>query len=354
MLLTNVGTPDEPTPRGLRRYLKQFLSDPRVIEVNRVGWWVLLHGVILRTRPKRSAHAYKRIWTAAGSPLRLYSEEQRQALATRLDARFGDQLRVAVGMGYGEPSIASALAQLKAQNCRRVLVFPLFPQYSSATVGSTYDAVFGELQRWRWVPELRTIGSYHDEPLYIAALATSVRRHWEAHGEPQRLLLSFHGLPKRYFLNGDPYYCHCQKTARLLVDALQWHPDRIFISFQSRFGREEWLKPYTDATLAQWAKEKLSRIDVICPGFSADCLETLEELALQNKEDYQQAGGGDYHYIPALNDDAGHIDALEAVILRNLQGWTAARADPQELQLQAQLATSKSAQFQGAPVAEDP
>ena len=284
VLLTNLGTPDAPTTQAVRRYLAEFLSDTRVIELSPLLWQPILHGIILRFRPRKSAAAYRRIWTDNGSPLLSISKRQTGRVDAALTRDLPDAAVVtALGMRYGTPSIASALAFLRAANVRRLLVFPLYPQYSAATTGSTLDAVADVLKGWRWVPELRFINHYHDDAAYVEALADSVRRHQQQHGRPDRLLISFHGLPKQYFLAGDPYFCHCQMTARVLAERLGLNPDQYAVSFQSRFGPREWLQPYTDKLLLQWAKTGIGNVQVICPGFSADCLETLEEIAMLNR-----------------------------------------------------------------------
>lgn len=322
VLLANLGTPDAPTPRALRRYLRQFLSDPRVVELPRPLWWVILHLFVLTTRPRRSARLYRRIWTVEGSPLLVISRRQAANLQQALRARLGARLHVALGMRYGDPSLAAALGELRSWGCQRILVLPLYPQYSSATTGSTLATVFATLANWRWIPELRTVTSYHDHSGYLAALAASLRQVWESEGEPQRLLISFHGLPSRAVLAGDPYFCHCQKTARLLAEALGLAEGRWEVAFQSRFGRQKWLQPSTDATLRRWGSERLAAVDVVCPGFAADCLETLEEIAETNREIFQRAGGGRFRYVPALNDRADHIAALADLCLTHVQGWT--------------------------------
>jgi ferrochelatase len=327
LLLTNVGSPAAPTRQALKKYLAQFLSDPRVIENQGIVWKLILHGIILRTRPKRSAHAYSQIWTDDGSPLLAIARRQARGIAALLETRIGSPLHVAVGMGYGTPSIAEALGELRDKGCRRILVLPLFPQYASATVGSTFDGVASALARWRWVPELRMIGQYHDEPAYIQALAASVREFWSREGRPDRLLVSFHGLPKRCLLEGDPYYCQCHKTGRLLADALELPSDRWFLAFQSRFGREVWLRPYTDETLKEWGRAGVQKVHAICPGFSADCLETIEEIGAENRDYFLSAGGGEFRYIPALNDRADHIEALAGIAMRHLSGWVVAREE---------------------------
>ena len=321
VLLTNLGTPDAPTPEALRRYLREFLSDPRVIELPRWKWWIILNLFVLPTRPRRSAEAYQRVWTEAGSPILLTSRAQAAGIAERLRARFASPIHVALGMRYGQPSIRHALDELREKGCRRILLLPLYPQYAGATTASTFDAVAGALQELRWIPELRTIHQYHDDPAYIRALAASVREAWDSDGPAQRLLMSFHGIPKRYFLAGDPYYCHCAKTARLLAEELDLAPEQWQLTFQSRFGREEWIQPYTDETLESWGREKLESVDVICPGFSADCLETIDEIDLENREVFEHAGGGRFRYIPALNERPDHLDALADLAARNLSGW---------------------------------
>lgn len=321
VLLVNLGTPEKPTAAAVRRYLAEFLSDPRVVEMNRWLWKLILHGIILRFRPKRAARAYRSIWTDSGSPLMVIGQRQLGALQKVLQTQSPAPIRVALGMSYGQPSIESALNELYRANVQRLLILPLYPQYSGSTTGSVFDAVTRVLQGWRNVPELRVITRYHDFPTYIDAVSNSIARHWEEHGEPERLLLSFHGLPKRYLLNGDPYFCECHKTARLVAEKLGLDEQRWQVAFQSRFGREEWLKPYTDHTLRDWARQGIKRVDVICPGFSADCLETLEEINMQNREIFLGHGGEQFHYIPALNDHPSHIEMLSALIHRHATGW---------------------------------
>ncbi len=321
ILITNLGTPDEPTPAAVRRYLKEFLWDPRVVEIPRPVWWLILHALVLTTRPRKSAHAYTQIWSDDGSPLMAYSKRQRDALEKSLETRIKGPVKVALGMRYGNPSIASALEELCAANARRILVFPLYPQHSAATTASTLDAVAMTLQQWRQVPDLRFIAQYHDQPGYIGALSSSIRQFWDRHGQPERLLFSFHGMPRRTLLAGDPYHCQCQKTARLVAEQLGLDDSAWIVAFQSLFGREEWLRPYANETLEQLGKQGLKSVDVVCPGFSADCLETLEEMALQNKRVFEQAGGGDYRYIPALNDAPEHISALSDIVMQNVSAW---------------------------------
>jgi len=321
VMVVNLGTPDAPTTGAVRRYLSEFLSDPRVIEMPRFLWWLILHGVILRVRPKRSAHAYAKVWTEDGSPLLHWSEKQRKGLARMLEAAMPGAVHVVLGMRYGNPSIADALEQLRSANVRRLLVLPLYPQYSATTTGSVFDGLAETLSRRRWLPDLRFVTGYHDETGYIDALAASIREFWADKGRGDHLVMSFHGLPRRYLKAGDPYHCQCQKTARLLADALYLKAEQWSISFQSRVGREEWLRPYTDERLVELASAGVSRVDVVCPGFSADCLETLEEIAMQNAELFAQSGGRSLEYIPALNARRDHLSFLTQLVLRNLQGW---------------------------------
>ncbi|HEY8010320.1 MAG TPA: ferrochelatase [Rudaea sp.] len=320
VLLVNLGTPTAPTTAAVRRYLAEFLSDPRVIETSRWLWWPILHGVILRVRPARSARAYASIWTPQGSPLRVQSEALTAALQEDLIRR-GTPVKVALAMRYGEPALAPAIAALQAAGVRRLLVLPLYPQFSAASTGSAFDATARALTRLRWPPELRFVNDYHDDTNCIDALATSVREYWREHGRAQRLLLSFHGLPQRCVDAGDPYFDQCQTTARLLRERLELNEDEMAVSFQSRVGREPWLQPYTDELLRRWPAENLRRVQVLCPGFAVDCLETLEEIALRYRETFLAAGGERLDYIPALNDSAAHVRALSALIRRHASGW---------------------------------
>lgn len=317
ILLTNLGTPDAPTTGALRSYLREFLWDSRVVEMPRWKWWLILNGIILNTRPAKSAAAYKRVWTESGSPLMQHSLSQRNALQQAL----GDNVHVELAMRYGNPSIATGLRNLREKGCTRLLVFPLYPQYSATTTGSTFDAVADELKSWRRVPELRMVGGYYDHPAYIAALAESVRRHWSEHGKPDRLLISFHGIPQRYFDGGDPYPCMCRKTGRLLAEALELKEGEWLVSYQSRFGKEPWVTPYTDETLRAWGAEGVGRVDVICPGFAADCLETIDEIGEENRDCFLKSGGLEFHYIQALNADDGHIKALAEIASLHFKGW---------------------------------
>lgn len=318
LLLTNLGTPEAPTAEALRPYLKQFLSDPRVIELPKWKWWPILNGIILRVRPAKSAALYRSIWTDQGSPLMKIGLDQTQKMAHLLNSEGHSHVEVKLAMRYGQPSIGQALQAFQDEGINRLIVLPLYPQYSGATGASTFDAVVSELGRWRWTPELHFINSYHDNPLYIQALANSVRQHIAQYGQPDKLMMSFHGMPQRYFDQGDPYYCFCQKTSRLLAEQLGMHKDQYLTCFQSRFGREPWLQPYTDETLTRLASEGVKHVAVICPGFSADCLETIEEIAEENQETFKEAGGETYHYIPALNDRDEHMRALYSVVQRYL------------------------------------
>ncbi len=322
ILLINLGTPDAPTAPAVRRYLKEFLSDPRVIEIPRVIWWLILNGIILNVRPRKSAAKYAQIWTPDGSPLLLNTRQQALMLKGFMGER-GVSVEVEYGMRYGNPSVASAMEQLKASNCDRILVLPLYPQYAASSSATALDAVWKVLQHARQVPDIRTVRHYHDHPGYIAALASSVRAHWANHGgRPDKLLISFHGVPRYTLDKGDPYHCECHKTGRLLAEALALSKDQYQVCFQSRFGRAEWLQPYFSPTLEKLGQEKTGRVDVICPGFSSDCLETLEEIALEGKATFLNAGGGEFHYIPALNVRETWIHALCDLVTQNLQGWT--------------------------------
>jgi ferrochelatase len=323
VLLSNIGSPAAPTAAALRPYLAQFLGDRRIIELPRWLWLPVLHGVILNTRPARSARLYQNIWTEEGAPLLVMSRRQAEGLRQRLAARSPVPVVVRLGMRYGSPSIAAGLRELWEAGARRVLVFPLFPQYSATTTASVFDAVFEELTRWRWLPELRTVGGYHRHPGYIAALADSLREHWAGHGAPGRLLFSFHGLPQSYAIKGDPYLNECRETARWVAEALSLKETEWAVSFQSRLGPVEWLRPYTDETLAQWGRAGVRDVHVVAPGFAADCLETLDELGRENKHIFESAGGVGYHYIPALNDRPQHLDMLADITLNHLQGWEA-------------------------------
>ena len=337
VLMVNLGTPAAPETGAVRRYLAEFLSDPRIIELPRWLWMIILHGVILRIRPARSAKAYREVWSAeTGSPLLSISRQQSAALAQELEKRFGDHVVVALGMRYAQPSIDSAITELEAANVRRMIVLPMYPQYSGTTTASVFDAVASRLQKTRWIPEMRFINQFCDHDAFIQALANSVRESWEANGRGDLLVTSYHGIPKRYLLSGDPYHCLCHKTSRLLAEALGLTSDKIRVVFQSRVGREEWLRPYCDETMKSLPAEGIKSIDVISPAFSADCLETIEEICGENREYFEENGGERFQYIPCLNDRQDHITFLGELIERHSQGWpeadkardmTAARAE---------------------------
>jgi ferrochelatase len=321
VLLVNLGTPDAPTARAVRPYLAEFLGDPRVIEYPRWLWWLILHGVILRIRPARSAHAYARVWTPAGSPLRVGSEKLAAALQTKLSQLAAGPVRVALAMRYGAPSVRAQIEQMQRAGVRRLLVLPLYPQYSGTSTGSVIDAVADTFKQLRWPPELRIINDYHADAGHIGALAQSIEQWWAMHGRGDKLLLSFHGIPQRYVAAGDPYLRQCQTTAHLLRERLGLNETQLITSFQSRVGREPWLQPYTDETVKRLASEGVKRLDVACPGFAVDCLETLEEIAMQNADFFTAASGEALRYIPALNDGNAQVDSLSALVLRHAQGW---------------------------------
>lgn len=320
ILLTNLGTPDEPTPPSLRTYLRQFLSDGRVIETPKAIWWFILNGIVLRTRPAKSAKAYQSVWTDDGSPLLLYTKKQKNLIKEKLEKKYSN-LVFDIGMRYGNPSIAQGLNNLRNQNCDRIIVLPLYPQYCAATTGSTFDAVALELQQWRWVPSLRFIGSYYDQPLYIQALKNSIEEFWSKNDKPKKLLFSYHGIPKKYLDKGDPYHCFCRKTTRLVAESMNLPKDSYMTTFQSRFGPAEWLQPYTDKTIESLAKEGTDDIHVISPAFSSDCLETIEELNEENREIFMDNGGKKFGYIPCLNDREDHILLLTSLLENELHGW---------------------------------
>lgn len=328
----NLGTPDEATAPALRRYLAEFLSDPRVVEIPRLLWWPILHGIILRTRPKKSAAKYASVWLPEGSPLKVWTEKQATLLRGYLGER-GHQVTVRYAMRYGNPSIASVLDELKAEGVTRVLVLPAYPQYSGTTTASVIDAVTAWSQPVRHLPEFRFVNRYHDDPGYIKALSRAIRAHWMAHGQGEHLVMSFHGVPERTLHLGDPYHCECQKTARLLAEQLGLAKDRYTLTFQSRFGKAKWLEPYTEPTLVAMAKKGSKSVDVVCPGFTSDCLETLEEINMEAREAFLHAGGQQFQYIPCVNDSPEWIRALADLAERHLQGWPTKVADnPMELQ----------------------
>jgi len=322
VLLVNSGTPRSPRPRDVRRFLQRMLSDPRIVELPRALWLPILHGLVLPFRPRRSARKYRKIWSAGGSPLLDLSERLRTELVGKLAQRMLAPFSVELGMLYGEPTVSDALARLRASGAQRILVLPLFPQYCGSTTGAVYDQVNGELRRWRWLPELRFVAEFHDDPGYIEALRASVTQHWEASGRTGHLLMSFHGIPERYFHQGDPYFCKCQKTARLLADELMLQEDEWSVSFQSRFGAAAWLKPYTLEVLREMPARDVKDVTVVCPGFSVDCLETLEEINMESREAFLRAGGARFEYVPALNARLEHARFLATLIAQHCQGWT--------------------------------
>ena len=344
ILLCNLGTPDAPTAPAVRRFLAEFLSDRRVVEVPRAIWLLILHGIVLRVRPARSAAKYATIWMPEGSPLTYWTDKQAKLLAGYLGER-GHVVTVRWAMRYGSPSIASVMDELKALRATRILVLPLYPQYSATTTASICDAVYAWAGQVRALPELRFVGHYHDDPAYIGALAKRVSDHWMVHGRPDRLVLSFHGVPRRTLTLGDPYHCECLKTARLLTERLQLKAGFVAVTFQSRLGRAEWLQPYTEPTLIELARSGVKRVDVLCPGFTSDNLETLEEIDQEGRAAFMHAGGAEFNHIPCLNDQHEWIAALAALAIRHLQGWptTAAPAEANELEVQRRRALDRGA-----------
>ena len=331
VLYCNLGTPDEPTAPALRRYLAEFLSDPRVVEIPRALWLLILHGIILRIRPKKSAAKYASIWLPEGSPLKVWTRTQAAMVGETLTAR-GHHVEVRYAMRYGNPSIASQLDQCKTDGINRVLILPAYPQYSATTSASVFDAVYAWAGKVRRLPEFRFINHYHDNAGYIDALAAKVRAHWQANGQAEKLIMTFHGVPERTLHLGDPYHCECYKTARLLAEKLGLSKSRFQVTFQSRFGKAKWLEPYTEPTLIALAQGGLKSVDLICPGFTGDCLETLEEINLEARHAFIEAGGEKFAYIDCLNDSAAWINALTDIAEQHLLGWnTQSAVDPQAL-----------------------
>ncbi|MEO8156781.1 MAG: ferrochelatase [Betaproteobacteria bacterium] len=321
ILLINLGTPVAPTATAVRPYLREFLSDPRVVEISRPLWWLILNCFVLPLRPRKSAQKYALIWTTEGSPLAVHTARQATLLKGYLGERIKTPHVVAWAMRYGQPSIEKALRGLREQGCDRILVLPLYPQYAGSTTASAFDAVFDTVKKMRNAPALRFVKQYHDHSAYVAALAKSVNDYWATNGRPDKLLMSFHGVPRFTLDRGDPYHCQCHTTARLLREELGLAADRVVVTFQSRFGRAQWLQPYTLQTVRELGKRKTGRLDVICPGFVSDCLETLEEIGVENKSAFLQAGGGEFHYIPCLNERHEWIQALARIAAENLHGW---------------------------------
>lgn len=320
LLLVNLGSPDQPTAAATRRYLAEFLSDPRVVEIPRAVWWLVLHGIILNTRPAKSAAKYATVWTPEGSPLVTGTRRLATRLQESLDAQ-GHAVVVKTAMRYGNPSIPDMLDELRSQGATRVLVLPLYPQYAAATTASVWDGVAKWSAQARQLPEFRFVNRYGDDPSLVHALADSVQRHWAAHGRAEKLVMSFHGLPERSLHLGDPYHCECHKAARLLAEALGLPQDAWQVTFQSRFGKAQWLRPYTEPTLKDMAAAGVKSVDVVCPGFAVDCLETLEEIAQEAREAFLEAGGESFRYIPCLNDDPLAVQAMTKIALQHLQGW---------------------------------
>lgn len=343
VLLINLGTPDAPTAQALRPYLEEFLSNPRVIEVPKLIWWPILYGLILPFRPKKSAEKYAQVWMPEGSPLKVHTERQTQLLREALQTRLPHPPIVEYAMNIGKPSVAMVLTKMQQQGCERILVIPLFPQYAASSTAAAMDNVFDVLKKMRNQPSIRTIKQYHDHPGYIAALAKNIRDYWDMHGRPDKLIISFHGTPRTSLDKGDPYHCACQKTGRLLAEALDLNSDQYSVCFQSRFGRAEWLTPYTAQTLTQLGKDQTRRVDVVCPGFVSDCLETLEEIAIEAKNTFIRAGGKEFHYIPCLNEHSDWIQTLADIACTHLQGWLDSEATEEEANLSRKLALEMGA-----------
>ena len=336
ILLINLGTPEAPTKAALRPYLKEFLSDPRVVEIPRPIWWLILNGVILNTRPKKSAAKYAAIWTKDGSPLKVHTGKQAKLLKGWLGEKIASPLMVEYAMRYGQPAIDATLARMKANGCERILLLPLYPQYAASSTATALDVALTWWGKLRNQPALRSVRSYHDHPAYIAALVANIHAYWQRHGRPDVLLISFHGVPRYTLDKGDPYHCECRKTARLLTEGLGLNEQQYRVTFQSRFGRAEWLQPYTDKTLSELGKAGKKRVDVVAPGFTSDCLETLEELAIEGRGSFIQAGGKEFNYIPALNEHPAWIDALGQIALENLGGWVSATLDKEAAERERQ------------------
>ena len=321
VMLVNLGTPDEASVKAVREFLDEFLSDPRVVESPRFLWWLVMNLIILRFRPRKVARAYASVWQPGGSPLMVYSRAQADALQNELDGHFPDYFKVSLAMRYGHPAIQDVMEEFRQQHCRYLLVVPMFPQYSATTTASIFDEVSRILKSWRLLPQMRMPMHYHDNASYIEALAMSVEASWQENGRGDKLLMSFHGLPQRYHKAGDPYFCECMKTARLLADRLGLEDSAWQAAFQSRFGREPWLQPYFDKTLTKLPASGVKSVDVICPGFAADCLETLEEVAQHDRDLFLKAGGERYHYIAALNDQESHVKMLGELVHNETQTW---------------------------------
>ena len=320
ILITNLGTPDKPNKKALKRYLKEFLSDPRVIEIPKFIWQTILRLLILNLRPQKSAKLYKTIWKKKNGPLLVMLEKQRRGIKKVLQNKLKN-VKIEIGMRYGNPSIKLGLERLRSKSCRKILILPLYPQYCAATTGSTFDKVTEILRKWRWIPEIRFVNNYFEESMYIECLVKSIKESWKKSGKTQKLIFSYHGVPKKYLLKGDPYYCFCQKTTRLVAERMKLKKKDYITTFQSKFGPGDWLQPYTDKTLEELPKKGIKKIHILSPGFSSDCLETLEELEVQNKEKFFSSGGERYNYIKCLNDDPQHLKMLGFLILNHIKGW---------------------------------
>ncbi len=343
VLLTNLGTPDRPDSAALRKYLREFLWDRRVVEVPRPVWWLILNLFIVPFRSPRSAAAYRRVWTERGSPLLFYTRDLARAMESEIE-RTMPGVKVYSAMRYGDPSIGAALEQARRDNVQRLIVLPMYPQYSASTTASVFDGLAAALKKVRWLPELRIVNHYHDSEAWVEAVADRIRAWREKHGEADKLLFSFHGIPKQYLLKGDPYYCQCQSSARRIADRLKLDPEDWLVSFQSRLGKAEWLKPYTDQTLLQMAADGVRRVQVVCPGFAVDCLETIDEIGVENREAFEQAGGERLEYIPALNSGADHARLLCELCWQHGQGWPEfgqrPAVDEKQLEARAQRAVA--------------
>ena len=342
VLLCNLGTPDAPTPSAVRRYLAEFLGDHRVVEIPQWIWKIILHGIILRVRPAKSAAKYASIWTEQGSPLKVWTQAQAEGLQQRF-TQHNQNVMVRYAMRYGSPSIPNVLNEFKSQGVTRVLVLPAYPQYSGTTTASVFDAIYRWALKTRWLPEFRFINHYHDEASYIQAMAARIRAHWAAHGQGEHLVMSFHGVPERTLHLGDPYHCECHKTARLLGQQLGLSAKQYTVTFQSRFGKAKWLEPYTEPTLIALAQQGVANVDVVCPGFVSDCLETLEEISDEAREAFLHAGGKVFQYIPCLNDQPEWLDAMHQLAMNHLQGWPLDLPDAATLTQREKLARDKGA-----------
>jgi len=321
VLITNLGTPSAPTKEALKNYLREFLSDPRVIEIPRIFWWFILNVIILNIRPARSAEAYSTIWTEEGSPLLIHTRNQAKELSQILSSKYGEQISVDFGMRYGEPSIEYAIESLVSKGVQKLLILPLYPQYSGPTTGSTFDAIAKHFVKQRWIPETRFVSSYHDYPAYIDAICSQIQKYRKKNGGSDMLIFSYHGEPQSYEEAGDPYFLQCQKTSELLAKKINLETDKYLTTFQSRFGPREWLQPYTDKTLKELPNKNVKSVQIICPGFASDCLETIEEINVENRQYFLDAGGEKYAYIPCLNSESIHIHALSKLVTDQCQGW---------------------------------